>query len=147
MHCVASGIIYVADEITQTSDMIGPHQTIRPDIVAAFEAIDRCSSEALAFMEQNPSVLEAGLRVPVPWIWGLTGTEQWFSAARALIQELRALAFGALIAEVVTFAKLVEKHVPKYDHFCNDAKVVMPLVRKNLVNNAKVDSLGKEMLD
>jgi hypothetical protein len=78
------------------------------------------------------------------WMITTTACTSWLQVARALVREVRTQLFNAAVDDAQTHAGVVEKHIPKYDHYINDAMFSHSLARKHLTPATSRYDLGAE---
>ena len=143
VHSVVCVMLFLRMELRNLSDALADH-VLRQDIREALTyGLDQCDC-GLADIVSNERMLHAAAALPVPWIWQVAGMTAWLQKVRSTLLEVRSKIFIACVHDIHDFSRIVEKHIPKYDHFCNAKTFAAGLARKNLLGHPFRSTLGHE---
>ena len=143
VHSVVCVMLFLRMELRNLSDALADH-VLRQDIREALTyGLDQCDC-GLADIVSNERMLHAAAALPVPWIWQVAGMTAWLQKVRSTLLEVRSKIFIACVHDIHDFSRTVEKHIPKYDHFCNAKTFAAGLARKNLLGHPFRSTLGHE---
>ena len=143
VHSVVCVMLFLRMELRNLSDALADH-VLRQDIREALTyGLDQCDC-GLADIDSNERMLHAAAALPVPWIWQVAGMTAWLQKVRSTLLEVRSKIFIACVHDIHDFSRTVEKHIPKYDHFCNAKTFAAGLARKNLLGHPFRSTLGHE---
>ena len=143
VHSVVCVMLFLRMELRNLSDALADH-VLRQDIREALTyGLDQCDC-GLADIDSNERMLHAAAALPVPWIWQVAGMTAWLQKVRSTLLEVRSKIFIACVHDIHDFSRIVEKHTPKYDHFCNAKTFAAGLARKNLLGHPFRSTLGHE---
>ena len=143
VHSVVCVMLFLRMELRNLSDALADH-VLRQDIREALTyGLDQCDC-GLADIVSNERMLHAAAALPVPWIWPVDGMTAWLQKVRSALLEVRSKIFIACVHDIHDFSRTVEKHTPRYDHFCNAKTFAAGLARKNLLGHPFRSTLGHE---
>jgi hypothetical protein len=143
VHQLASVFLYLGKEL-QPTDRCIENNTLKKSIVDVIDFAEVVCSDSLCKLQTDGNMVTALEALEVLWRFPMASVRSWLHSCSLAIKELQAKLLGAIVTNAHALALQVEKHTPKYSHFCDDKTVVKNLMRKHLVNNKFCDILGTD---
>lgn len=143
VHNIASAMLVARSEMKVPSKCIVNH-VCREDLRKCIsDGILQCD-EGLASMETHTNILLAAESTGAVWAMSIHNAKTWMKGCRAVLMQVEVAMFSQCARDLQMLAQLVEKHCPKYSHFCNDSTFSTALAKKHLLGHAFKDSLAQE---
>jgi hypothetical protein len=145
VHEVASSLLVVRTEMKVPTKCITNH-VLREDLrQCVSDGIQHCD-EGLASIETHTNNLHASESTEAVWAMTPQHARTWMKGSRAALVQVEVAMYSQCVRDLQFLAQVVEKHCPKYSHFCNDTTFSTSLAKNTSLHMLSRTPLVKKLL-
>ena len=147
MSEVACAVLYLHSELRKGISAAFAKHNLKTEVLEAVSFAAKCMSEAFDTMEAEANMYKSAESLTVDWAFNTVSAKTWLKSAASVLDDIKSRVYHQAIVEVSSVASKVEKHTPRYEHFCNEKSFVGALAKKHLLNAGVREKLGSETIE